>query len=318
MTDFSGKLKTPAPFAESVLRGLAATPKRLEPKYFYDEVGSALFDRICELDEYYVTRAEMKILSTIGPEVAKAVGPHAVIFEPGAGSTVKIRLLLDALDRPAALIPADISAAHLHAACAELAADYPDLDLRPLAIDFTRDFALPDDVSSRGDTVVFFPGSTVGNFEPAAARDFLQRMRRATGAKWLLIGADRKKDPDVLVRAYDDGEGVTAAFNLNILTRINRELDGTFDLDGFRHEARWNADQGRIEMHLVSRRDQDVAVLDETFHFAEGESIHTENSYKYAVPEFEALAESAGWTPHRHWTGDENLFAVYLMRAEGE
>jgi dimethylhistidine N-methyltransferase len=318
MTDLSGKIKTPAPFAESVLRGLAATPKRLEPKYFYDEVGSRLFDRICELDAYYVTRAEMAILRAVGPEVAKVVGPHAVIFEPGAGSTVKIRLLLDALDRPAALIPADISAAHLHAACAELAADYPELDLRPLAIDFTRDFALPGDVSRRGDMLVFFPGSTIGNFEPGAARDFLARLRRATGAKWLLIGADLKKDERTLVRAYDDEEGVTAAFNLNILTRINRELDGSFDLGGFRHEARWNAAQGRIEMHLVSRRAQDVGVLDETFRFAEGETIHTENSYKYAVPEFQALAESAGWTPHRHWTGEHNLFAVYLMRANDE
>lgn len=315
MADLSGKLRTPAPFADSVLRGLSATPKRLEPKYFYDDIGSRLFDRICELEEYYVTRAETAILRQAGPEIARAIGPHAAIFEPGAGSTVKIRILLDALYRPAALIPADIAAGHLHAACAELAADYPGVDLRPMALDFTRDFELPADMSRRGDLVVFFPGSTIGNFEPPAARDFLTRMRRATGAKWLLIGADLKKAEHVLIPAYDDAEGVTAAFNLNILARINRELDGTFDPRNFRHEARWSRALGRIEMHLVAKREHAVEVLGESFRFVEGESIHTENSYKYTVAEFQALAEEAGWRPFKHWTGDDNLFAVHLMRA---
>lgn len=313
MSDLSGKIVTRSPFAASVLAGLSATPKTLEPKYFYDEIGSKLFDRICELPEYYVTRAEIAILQAIGPELAAKIGRGALLFEPGAGSTQKIRILLDAL-RPRVFVPADISAEHLHAAAAELSADYPDVDIHPIAIDFTRDFALPEAMSREGAVTVFFPGSTIGNLSRGPAIELLDRLGRDTGAEWLVIGVDLKKDESILVPAYDDAEGVTAAFNLNILARINRELDGTFDLDGFRHEARWNEAASRIEMHLVSAGAQTAEVLGERFHFAEGESIHTENSHKYTVEAFQALAAEAGWTPEQVWTGEANLFSVHLMR----
>ncbi|MEQ9643158.1 MAG: L-histidine N(alpha)-methyltransferase [Alphaproteobacteria bacterium] len=313
MTDFSGRIVTASPFATSVLAGLAAAPKTLEPKYFYDEVGSKLFDRICELPEYYVTRAEIAILEAIGPELAAKIGRGALLFEPGAGSTQKIRILLDAL-RPRVFVPADISAEHLHAAASELAADYPDVDIHPIAIDFTRDFALPDAMSREGAVTVFFPGSTIGNLAPGPAVELLDRLGRDTGADWLVIGVDLKKDERILVPAYDDAEGVTAAFNLNILARINRELEGSFDLDAFRHEARWNESLSRIEMHLVSTKAQAVEVLGGRFDFAEGETIHTENSHKYTVEAFHALAAKAGWTPEQVWTGEANLFSVHLMR----
>jgi len=301
-------------FASSVLSGLAATPKRLEAKYFYDAAGSALFERICELEEYYVTRAELAILRQAAPEIADLIGPDAVVFEPGSGAGVKCRLLLDALTRPAAFLPSDISSAHLAAATEALAADYPEVAVQALALDFTREFSLP--LARRGDGagVVFFPGSTVGNFEPEAARAFLDRLGRATGAGWLLIGVDLEKDERILLPAYDDAAGVTAAFNLNLLTRINRDLGGNFDLAAFAHKVRYDRGCHRIEMHLESRQAQIVRVLDRRFGFAAGESIHTENSYKYTVERFARLAASAGWRATRVWTGEAGLFSLHLMR----
>jgi dimethylhistidine N-methyltransferase len=301
-------------FRASVLRGLAATPKRLEAKYFYDDAGSALFEAICELDEYYVTRAEIAILAEAAPEIARAIGPGAVVFEPGSGAGVKCRLLLDALRHPAAFLPSDISADHLQAAADVLAADYPQLEVHALALDFTAEFSLPLDALGSGAGVVFFPGSTIGNFEPAEAEAFLARMRRATGAEWLLIGVDLEKDKRILIPAYDDAKGVTAAFNLNLLTRINRELGGNFDLSAFRHLARYDRARHRIEMHLESLCEQAVEVSGRRFRFAAGETVHTENSYKYTVARFRRLAAAAGWAPARVWTGEAGLFSLHLMR----
>lgn len=306
-----------ADFAHSVLRGLAAMPKRLEAKYFYDEAGSVLFEQICELPEYYVTRAELAILRAMAPEIAGLVGPEAVVFEPGSGAGMKCRVLLDALASPAAFLPSDISAAHLYAAAEVLAEDYPELKVEPLALDFSREFSLPLERYGPGPGMVFFPGSTIGNLEPEAAAPFLDRLGRATGAEWLLIGVDLEKDEAILLPAYDDTDGVTAAFNLNLLIRINRELDGSFDLDAFRHRVRYDRERHRIEMHLESRRAQTVTVLGRPFHFQPGETVHTENSYKYSVTRFQELAMRADWRPVCVWTGEANLFSVHLLRRAG-
>lgn len=302
-------------FLADVTDGLSRARKTLPCKYFYDQRGSALFDTICELEEYYPTRTETAILRRHAGEFAGLAGPGAAVVELGSGSSVKVRILLDALEDPAAYVPVDISREHLLASAARLAGDYPGLTVVPVAADYVQGFPLPP-VAAPERTLAFFPGSTIGNFEPAEAKAFLGRLARRLGVgSRLLIGVDLKKRRDVLEAAYNDARGVTAAFNLNLLARINRELGGTFDLDGFAHRAFYNETCGRIEMHLVSRRAQTAAVGGRTFRFAEGETIHTENSCKYSLPEFGRLAAGAGWRAVRTWTDEAALFGLLWLQA---
>lgn len=307
--------ETQDPFLADVLDGLSRPCKALPCKYFYDREGSALFDAICELEEYYPTRTETAILRRHAAGIAALAGPRTAVVELGSGSSVKVRLLLDALEAPAAYVPVDISREHLLAAAARLAADYPGLTVVPVAADYVQGFPLPP-VAPPERTLAFFPGSTIGNFDPFDAAAFLGRLARRLGRGGrLLVGVDLKKRREVLEAAYDDARGVTAAFNLNLLARINRELGGSFDLDGFAHRAFYDADLGRIEMHLVSCRAQTASVAGRRFRFAEGESIHTENSWKYTLPEFAQLAAGAGWTTVRSWTDEGALFGVLWLEA---
>ncbi|MEP9376399.1 L-histidine N(alpha)-methyltransferase [Aquabacter sp. CN5-332] len=299
-------------FRADVLKGLGAPRKSLPAKHFYDTAGSRLFDQICTLDEYYPTRTELGILEAHAADIARHAGSGAKLVEFGAGSLVKVRVLLDALDAPAAFVPIDISADHLVAASAALALDHPALQITPVVGDFTRSLVLPAFAGRR--TLGFFPGSTIGNFTPAEARHFLAEAGRTLGPGALLVlGVDLKKDKARLEAAYDDAAGVTAAFNLNLLARINRELSGTFDLSRFAHRAFFNEEESRIEMHIESLADQVVRAAGCTFRFARGETIHTENSYKYAPGEVADLARSAGWEMDEAWTDSENLFGVFLL-----
>jgi dimethylhistidine N-methyltransferase len=302
-------------FLDDVLHGLSRPRKWLPCKYLYDAAGSRLFDRICDLDEYYPTRAETAILQARRHEIARLAGPGAALVELGSGSSVKVRILLDALEAPAAYVPIDISRAHLLAAAADLAADHPGLPVVPVCADYTRPFPLPEAAAGPpARKLGFFPGSTIGNFDPPDARDFLSSVAETLGpGAGLVIGVDLKKDPAILRAAYDDAEGVTAAFNLNLLHRINTELGGDFDPEAFAHEARWNEPAGRIEMHLVSRAPQTAHVAGRAFAFEPGETVHTENSHKYALPEFRSLAEAAGWRPVEAWTDEAGLFSVHYL-----
>ena len=300
-----------------VLAGLSAAPKTLPSKYLYDAEGSRLFDRITALDAYYPTRTELGILREHLDEIAACVGPGAVLIEYGSGSSTKTRLLLDALAGTlAAYVPLDISEEHLLKTAERLRADYPGLRIEPVAADYTRPYTLPDDPVRRRKRVVFFPGSTVGNFEPEEARRFFRQLVAVVGpGGGLLLGADRKKDPAVLARAYDDEEGVTAAFNLNLLAHLNHALGADFDLDAWAHRAFYDAEAGRVEMHLVSLRAQTVHVGERAFAFREGETIHTENSYKYGPGEVEALAAPAGLRLVREWTDPAGWFSVLYFEA---
>jgi dimethylhistidine N-methyltransferase len=272
------------------------------------------------VDEYYPTRNELHILRSCTREIADAAGPRAIVIELGSGSSRKTRLLLDALDTPQAYLPIDISEQFLRESVADLPSLYAGLRVLPIVADFTRVESLPELAviragGDRGRCVVFFPGSTVGNFTPEAAVALLRRVRRLAGPDALLIvGADSTQDPAVLVPAYDDREGITAEFNLNLLVRINRELMADFNLDAFSHEARFDAQHRRVEMHLVSRCAQRVSVLGRSFHFRAGESIHTESSYKYDLPGFAALARSAGFEVERVWIDGAALFSVQALR----
>jgi dimethylhistidine N-methyltransferase len=304
----------PATLLEEVLQGLAARPRRIAPKFFYDERGSRLFDAICELPEYYPTRTEMGILESCAGEMARLAGPDATLIELGSGASRKIRLLLEAM-RPRRYLGIDISREFLRQSVERLACDYSWLEVHASCADFMRDFELPD-VAHTGRKLAFFPGSTIGNFEPHEALAFLQRVRRLIqpdGA--LLIGVDLKKDPAILNAAYNDSAGLTAQFNLNLLQRLHTELGAEVDPRGFRHRAFYNAGRGRIEMHLVSRRAQDIRLGGQRFHFAPGDGIHTENSYKYSVDEFHALARGAGLRPRQVWLDDERLFSVHYLSA---
>lgn len=299
-------------FERSVRSGLSARPKTLEAKYFYDDAGSVLFDRITELPEYYLTRVETEILTDRAGDIAAIVGPGAELVELGSGASIKTRLLLSALVEPAAYVPIDISADHMASATDALRVHHPDLAIHPMAADFMRPMHLP--VRTRaGRRVLFFPGSTIGNLHPSEAQLFLDRMRRETKADMMIIGADLAKDRETLEAAYDDSAGVTAAFNMNLLIRINRELGGTFDIDRFRHEARYNQTAGRVEMHLVSTADQTVAIGDFRAEFDTGETIHSENSYKYTVDGFQRLASLGGWSPQSVWTDTDDRFSVHLL-----
>jgi dimethylhistidine N-methyltransferase len=304
-------------FRSAVLRGLSRAPKAIPAKYFYDLDGSRLFEEICALEEYYPTRTEVAILQEHAAAIGARLPEGAIIVELGSGSTRKIEVLLDAVRLPRAYVPVDISRDHLLAQSRRLAARRPDLAVIPVCADFVDAFELPEDLPA-GPRVAFFPGSTIGNFYPAEAVALLAGVRRGVGAGGsLLIGVDLKKDPRVLRRAYNDAAGVTAAFNLNLLRRINRELAGSFDPATFVHRADYDARAGRIEMHLVSDRAQRVEVAGRTFRFQSGESIHTENSYKYAIDEFTALAGRAGFVAAAGWTDPDALFAVLSFAVAG-
>lgn len=301
------------PFLDEVIAGLSATPKTLPAKYFYDAEGSRLFEQICGLPEYYLTRTETALLREIAPEIAARIPDGAALVEFGSGASTKTRILLDAAPQVSAYAPIDISPTALEEAAASLRAAYPDLTVAPLIEDFTKALSPPDGVRGRP-LVGFFPGSTIGNFAPDEAEALLRQARELLGEDAMfVVGADVAKDPAVLIPAYDDAQGVTAAFNRNVLVHINRELGGTFDPTAFAHRAVWNAEESRIEMHLRSVRDQIVMVGDHGFRFAAGETIHTENSYKYRSDAFEAIARRAGWTVARRWVSPDPAFAVYLL-----
>ena len=302
-------------FAADVLDGLSQPQKSLSPKYFYDDAGSELFVEITKLPEYYPTRTELGILRDRAGEIAALIPPNAAIVEFGAGATTKIRILL-AAHKVAAYVPVDISGDFITAQAEGLRRDFPDLAVYPVAADFTEPFELPGALRELP-KVGFFPGSTLGNFEPQEAAHFLASARGILGqGAQLIIGVDLEKDERLLVPAYDDSAGVTAKFNLNVLERINRELGGDLEVPSFRHRAIYNRDQHRIEMHLVSLREQNVRILDEDIAFRAGETIHTENSYKYSLPRFRALAQESGWTLKRSWTDADGLFSVHALEAQ--
>ena len=307
-----------AAFARDLAAALAHRPHSISPKYFYDERGSQLFDRICELPEYYPTRTEVAILTAHAREIAACMGPRAEIVEFGAGSLRKVRLLLDALDRPARYLPIDISGEHLAGAAAVLQRDYPGLQVQPVVADYTQRMLLPASLPGAGQRVGFFPGSTIGNFTPDEAVQFLAVTAQVLRGGALLLGVDLVKDPAILHAAYNDAQGVTAEFNLNLLARANRELGARFDLDQFFHSAFYNAPRQRIEMHLVSRRRQQVALGGRSFELEEGESLHTEHSHKFTVAGLRDLARRAGFRPGPVWTDDERLFSVHWLQAPQE
>ena len=306
---------TPADMRAEVLAGLGLAQKRLAPKFFYDAEGSRLFDAICELPEYYPTRTEIGILRRHGAEMAVRLGRDALLIELGSGSSLKIRTLLEAL-RPAVYMPVDISGEHLLRSAQDLADAFPELAIHAVCADYSTAFLLPVDAHEHP-RAAFFPGSSIGNFEPPAAARFLHRVGQLLGPGGrLLIGVDLVKDTARLTAAYNDANGVTAAFNRNLLARINRELGADFDLGAFRHDAFYNAEQSRIEMHLVSTRPQRVHVAGEPFDFVEGETIHTECSYKYRIDGFQALAAEVGFSPEQVWTDPEGLFSVHCLARE--
>jgi L-histidine Nalpha-methyltransferase len=302
-------------FEADVVGGLAASPKRVAAKYFYDGVGSQLFERITEQPEYYPTRSEMQILREHATDIAKLVPEGAALVEFGSGSSKKARILLRALPRLAAYVPVDICGEMVEQEAAELRPDFPGLKVLPVTADITQAFELPAPAEAATVRVGFFPGSTIGNFEPHEAAAFLRNAGNILGeGAVLIVGADLIKPADVLNAAYNDSAGVTARFNLNLLVRINRELGGTFKLDTFEHHAFYNRERHRVEMHLASLRRQKVKVAGDTFDFRIGETIHTENSYKYSIESLGALARGAGWQPAAVWTDERKYFSIQAFR----
>ena len=301
-------------FCEDVLAGLSAPIPAVPARWLYDRRGSELFDEITRLPSYYPTRTETAHLTQVMPEIAAHVPRGSAVVELGAGSATKSPLLLEAID-PAAYVPVDISGDYLRQSAAEIASRFPDIAVEPVIADFARPFELPGSIAGLP-RLGFFPGSTIGNFVPRSATDLLRSFRDLLGiGALLLIGMDRVKPVERLVAAYDDPEGITAAFNLNLLERINRELDGTIAIDGFRHEARWNDILSRIEMHLVATRDVKFTIAGRDFAFARGSSIHTENSHKYGQRGARVLLLAGGWTPVAEWTDAAGDFAIILAEA---
>jgi dimethylhistidine N-methyltransferase len=301
-------------FARDAVGDLSQRPKRLSPKYFYDATGSELFEAITRLPEYYPTRTELSILRDRGSEIAAIIPKGAALVEFGAGATTKVRLLLEKCTI-GAYVPVDISGDFLKDQADALRKDFPGLAVYPVTADFTTPFALPAAVASMP-KVGFFPGSTLGNFEPHEACAFLRSAREILGpGAQMIIGVDLEKDERVLYDAYNDAAGVTARFNLNVLVRINRELGGNFDLSAFTHRAIYNRERHRIEMHLISKKPQTVRMLGTSIAFRAGESIHTESSYKYSIERFAALARGSGWTPRESWTDKAGMFSVHALVA---
>jgi dimethylhistidine N-methyltransferase len=300
-------------FAADVIAGLTATPKRLPPKYFYDSVGSELFERITSLPEYYPTRCEAEILTAHAKEIADLFPKGAALIEFGSGSSTKTRIVLSEAKTLAAYVPVDISAEFLHQQVEGLRQEYPNVAMLPVAADISKPFRLPDSAEMLP-RAGFFPGSTIGNFEPHEAAAFLRHAGRILGrGATFIVGVDLVKDPQILQKAYNDSQGVTARFNLNLLARINRELGAKFDLAAFEHHAFFNRERSRIEMHLASLKRQRVKVCGECIDFRAGETIHTENSYKYSLESFGALARGAGWSPVAVWTDADNYFSVHAL-----
>ena len=303
-----------ADLLQDVLGGLSEAQKTLSPKFFYDEAGSKLFEEITRLPEYYLTRTELGIFDAFEQQMREALDHTDCIVEYGSGSNLKIRRLLE-IARPSAYVPLDISSAHLQDNARALHRAYPEISVYPVCADFTGAIELPPQVSAMQKTG-FFPGSSIGNFEPRLAAGFLANIAETVGAGGqLLIGVDCKKPAEILEPAYDDAQGVTAAFNLNMLKNLNDQLGSNFDVSGFTHRATYNEEAGRIEMYLVARRAQTVAIGDATVAFRAGEEIHTENSYKYAVDEFLSLSASAGFRPVEIWQDEQKWFAIYLLEA---
>jgi L-histidine Nalpha-methyltransferase len=301
-------------FRNDMLAGLSRSQKTVPCKYLYDEKGAQLFEQICELGEYYPTRTEVKILKKNIGEIAAWMGPECNLIEFGSGSSMKTRFLLEHIDHPARYIPIDVARTQLLESSARLAEEHPKLEVIPICADYTNDFQLPSLSDATGRPIVFFPGSTIGNFEPEEAESFLRRVVRLCGEEGgLLLGVDLKKDSSVLNPAYNDAEGITAEFNLNLLVRANRELGANFQPPAFRHHAFYNSDEGRIEMHLISRRPQSVSVCGEEFSFELAESILTEYSYKYTPEEFALLAARAGFKVVRCWTDERKWFSVQFL-----
>lgn len=298
---------------EEILAGLHARPKKLSPKYFYDAEGARLFEEITTLPEYYPTRTELGILHRALPELVDLAGPRVALVEYGSGAGIKVRLLLEGLEAPVAYVPIDISGEQLDRLAAALRSDYPGIVVHPIRADYTRAVSLPA-LPRAARRIAFFPGSTIGNFEPNAATNFLRGVRTTVGAEGgLILGVDRVKDGATLERAYDDAAGVTARFNKNLLVRLNRELAATFDVDRFAHEARWNRADSRIEMHLRSLEDQVVQVGGTAVSFARDETIWTESSYKYDHQRLERMVTDAGFRLTRLWTDPEELFWVAFL-----
>jgi|TARA_X000000950_G_scaffold172219_1_gene209776 L-histidine N-alpha-methyltransferase len=302
-------------FLNDVIEGLSQNPKTLKPKYFYDNRGAQLFTEICTTPEYYPTRTEIKILNQNAEDIASQIGDNTALIEYGSGALEKIKILLDFLNEPVGLIPVDISEDQLFESAKNLENLYPDLEILPVAADFTKPIPIPEFSHPPKRFVAFFPGSTIGNFEPDLAIQFLEGVTKTIGLDGLLlIGFDLKKDIETLLAAYDDQRGITSSFNKNLLSRINDELGGNFNLDTFEHVARYNENKGRIEMHLKSTTEQTVLINKELFEFLEGETIHTENCYKFTKESFTAMSSKAGLYPVKTWTDDQNLFAVMLLR----
>jgi len=302
-------------FRADVFAGLERRPRAIPARWFYDRTGSELFEAITDLPEYYPTRTETAILKTMCPDLVEHVGKGRAVVEFGSGSSTKTPVLLRCVE-PSAYVPIDISGDFLRESACGLQQAFPDLPIHPLEGDFMRPLALPAVVAD-APKLGFFPGSTIGNMTPAMATDLLRAMRGSLGeGAMLLIGMDRTKSSDVLVPAYDDAAGVTAAFNRNLLDRINRELDGTIPVDAFRHRAIWNDDRSRIEMHLAAERDVDFTIEGRPFAMASGETIHTENSHKYGPRDAKILLRAGGWTPIAQWSDPDELFAVYLAEAQ--
>jgi L-histidine N-alpha-methyltransferase len=310
--DFIDRQPTREDFRSAVIEGLSATAKSIPCRFLYDAQGSALFDRICDLPEYYPTRTETGILRDRAVEIAAHIGPKAQLIELGSGSSAKVRILLDTLDAPAAYVPIDISADHLLNAASAIQADYPGLQVQAICADYGMPLVLPSPRGGR--RAGFYPGSTIGNLTPTEAGGFLRQWATQLGrGAALIVGVDLRKSPTVLEAANDDSQGVTAAFSLNLLGRANRELGADFDLRQFRHQARYLADEGRVAIHLRSLVDQDVTVAGRRFHFAKDERLHVEDSWKYSLEDFRDLASEAGFSPTACWVDDRELFSVHLL-----
>ena len=311
---FIDKKPDPADFLADVLVGLSKSPKSVPPKFFYDETGSHLFNKICETPEYYVTRTELGLLETYGAEISRLAGPSRAVIEYGCGSSLKINALLNCLTDPAEYLAIDISKKHLLQTAEDIAGTHPAIRVGAVCADFSRDLDLPKTVGEGGRRLAFFPGSTIGNQAPEEAAQFLEIVRKTVGHDGsLLIGVDLEKDSKILNAAYNDKDGHTASFNLNLLHRIRSELLGKLNMSQFRHDAFFNERLHRVEMHLVSLCDQDISVGGQTFHFANQETIHTENSYKYTVDRFTDLAMSAGFRITETWIDPDCLFSIHYL-----
>ena len=311
---FYNDYPAPADMQEEVVDGLSNIPKRIPPKYFYDSRGSMLFEKICKLPEYYATRTEINILKIHAGEISELIGPNCLLIELGSGNSTKVRLLLDTL-RPVTYMPVDISKDHLLESANSLARDYPWLDVRAACMDITQAIHIPFSLDD-SKKVVFYPGSSIGNFEPREAIEILATIAGLLHPRGdLIIGVDLKKDPEILHAAYNDTRGITEEFNKNVFIRINRELEADFQVENFDHKAFYNEEKGRVEMHLVSKSDQVVTINGFKSSIKKGEQIHTENSYKYRVDEFIAMAGMAGLDHVRTWTDNDGLFSVHYFRS---